>query len=848
MGWKDRLKRLRDHADLEAKAEKRQQSGKKELKKETEALNRFVYSRARKVCEEFARQLGWEFSTDASKIGEIPCNFYIYPSHKKGDSASHWLDSQITVNLTNLDNKVRVQPPGSFKERERESSAISFAEFEEDYLVEELERMYKRICFGDEKEDSQDLLEIDQEPESSLSLGWYYSENKDEFQMAKVAEKDRATHLYVIGATGTGKTKFLEFLIQQDIDKGNGFGVIDPHGDMIEDIKGFLACYHYHQDEEIFDRVILIDPTDPNFTVTFNPLEKLQNVSVAEQAGELVSAFRKIWSDSWGVRMEDLMRNSLIALGEAGFALSDLPRFLTDRQFREGVLQQVEHPIALQYFQRFNAMTDRGHLPVIEPVMNKINAFLADHRIRHIFSSSKSSFNLREAMDSKKILLIKLDRGKLKDSADLLGSLLMAKIQMAAFSRSDIPQSRRVPFHLYIDEFQNFASESFMVILSEARKYGLSLTMAHQTLAQIPEELRSLILGNTGLQVYFRVNRHDAQLLAKEAFDYSGYEVKTFASTHPVFWTLGEEWEHKTEELQNLPPRCCYAKHKTQGGLLPLFTADVDPAWEVLGMNEDEYLEYLKSLSLGKKYLVSRQSLATAIPRYLPPVEEKIEAETEDLRELDKVSKTTLPEVVPVRPVKEVEELMADEPVLPLKETKVPVEAVPPEAKVERQHRYLQSLIKRIAEEKGYRAVIEASTPDGGRVDIGLEQGGKRIACEISVTSTDEQELSNIEKCLRAGYDTVILCSPERKNLERVRAFVTRKANEADREKLLFLQPEELFSFLESQAATLAGKEERVKGYKVKVQYQALDEDAKKVRRDAIAQVILQSIRRQKEK
>ena len=141
--------------------------------------------------------------------------------------------------------------------------------------------------------------------------------------MAKVAEKDRATHCYVIGATGTGKTKFLQFLIQQDIEKGNGFGVIDPHGDLIEDIKGFLARRHYESgdDREIKERIILIDPTNPHFTATFNPLEGLPGISVPEQVNELISSFRKIWSDSWGVRMEDLMRNALIALGEAEFTL-----------------------------------------------------------------------------------------------------------------------------------------------------------------------------------------------------------------------------------------------------------------------------------------------------------------------------------------------------------------------------------------------------------------------------------------------------------------------------------------------------------------------------------------------
>ena len=378
----------------------------------------------------------------------------------------------------------------------------------------------------------------------TLNLGWYWSENKSEYQLAKISEKDRATHFYVIGATGAGKTKFLEYLIRQDIENGNGFGVIDPHGDLIEDIKGFLACrYEQSQDEkEISENVVLIDPTDTQFTVTFNPLEKLSNISVPEQAGELISSFKKIWSDSWGTRMEDLLRNSLIALGEAGYTLAELTRFLTDRPFREIVLEKVSHPISLEYFKRFNSLTDKGQIAWTEPVMNKMNAFFSDERIRQMFSSPKSSFNLREIMDQKKILLIKLDKGRLKGAADLLGSLLMAKIQMAAFSRADLPRNKRTPFYLYIDEFQNFASESFSVILSEARKYGLSLIMAHQTLSQIPDELRSLILGNSGIQVYFRINRQDANLLAKEAFDYSGYEIKTVSSSRPVFWSYTEEW------------------------------------------------------------------------------------------------------------------------------------------------------------------------------------------------------------------------------------------------------------------------------------------------------------------
>ncbi|MCL0094292.1 type IV secretory system conjugative DNA transfer family protein [Dehalococcoidales bacterium] len=599
----------------------------------------------------------------------------------------------------------------------------------------------------------------------TLDLGWYWSKNKGEFQMAKIAEKDRATHLYVIGATGAGKTKFLEFLIQQDIQKGNGFGVIDPHGDLVEDIKGFLACYHnYYQDEEIFDRVVLIDPTDLNFTVTFNLLEKLPNVSIAEQVSELVGAFKKIWSDSWGVRMEDLMRNSLIALGEAELTLAELPRFLTRRSFRQSVLRKVEHPIAKDYFERFDALTDRSQITWIEPVMNKINAFLADERIRQIFSSPHSSFNLRDIMDNRKILLAKLDKGKLKGSSDLLGSLLMAKIQIAAFSRSDTPQNKRTPFYLYIDEFQNFASESFAVLLSEARKYGLSLIMAHQTLSQVPQELKSLILGNAGIQVYFRVNREDASHLAREAFEYSGYEVKTFRGLSPEFWTLGEEWEHYTEELQNLPDRVCYAKHKREGGIIPIKTAEIEPAWEVLEMEEDEYEKFLETLPFGKKYLVAREELVSA------------------------------------RPLLE-EEPLSKEPAVTAVGERMEA-ASESEEQQKSQHRELQELIKRVAEEKGYQAVIEEPTPDGlGRVDVSIERNGRKIACEVCITSTDEQELSNIEKCLVAGYDTVVSCAPQRRILTKLKAAISRRLRASDKARVLFLQPEELFSLLEAETA-----------------------------------------------
>jgi hypothetical protein len=672
---------------------------------------------------------------------------------------------------------------------------------------------------------------------NTLDLGWYWSDNKDEFQLAKIAEEDRTTHFYVVGATGTGKTKFLEYLIQQDIEKGNGFGVIDPHGDLIEDIKGLLVFRYLPTDPEISERVILIDPTDTRFTVTFNPLEKVPGVSIPEQVNELISGFKKIWSDSWGVRMEDLMRNSLIALGEAELTLLELPYFLSHRGFRESVLEKVSHPLVQEYFKRFNRVTDRGQVTWIEPVMNKLNAFFADERIRQIFTSERSSFNIRAIMDEKKILLIKLDKGKLKDSADLLGSLLMAKIQMAAFSRSDLPASRRVPFYLYIDEFQNFASESFSVVLSEARKYGLSLIMAHQTLSQIPEELRSLILGNAGIQVCFRLNRHDASILAKEAFEYSGHEIKGVSGFRPKYWSLGEEWERNIAELQHLPLRFCYVKHKVEGGVIPIQTADVESFREIMGWEEDRYLEFLKGVPFGRGYLISRDELAVSTEQRQKLIQDLIK------------SKEKEKEMVPTKIIEETKKPKAVERERPLPEVPPQTEIPSVHDKGPSQHRYFQVLIERIAEDKGYKGTIEQPTPDGaGRIDVALEQNGKRIACEISVTSTPEQELKNIEKCLAAGFEKVVLCSPERKILESVRNLASHSLNETDLKKVFFFLPDELFFFLEKKAAAQASKEDRIKGYKVRVQYQPVKDSEKKAKREAVAQVMLQALRRMKDK
>jgi hypothetical protein len=625
----------------------------------------------------------------------------------------------------------------------------------------------------------------------TLSVGWYYSPERQQLQMVKTPNKDRSTHFYVAGASGMGKTKFLQFQIKQDIKLGNGFCIIDPHGDLIDETRGFLACqYQETQDESLFNRVIIVDPTDPVYTVGFNVLEIPLGVSPIEQAQELIMVFKRIWASSWGARMEELMRNSLISLSLAGLTLGHLSEFLTSQPFRTQVMEKVSHPIAKPYFERFDSMSRAAQLQWSEPVTNKVNAFLSDERISQMLSVPKSTINLREIMDQKKILLIKLNKGKLKESADLIGSLYMAKIQLAAFSRTDIPEVARVPFYLYIDEFQNFASESFTVVLSEARKYGLSLILAHQTLDQIPTDLRSIILGNAGIQVYFRMNRKDAELLAKEAFISDGYNVKTVQMRSDRidtrYWSLGEEWERNFAKLQGLPPRHCIIKHKIAGGMLPLETVSIDPAHHVVGLSPTAYAAYLEGLPFGKKYLVSRDSV-TMPPAQTQPVQPSEAPAPEATGQLDEHQQAFLefiianPDTAQTAVYKgikvgvlrgnEVRDSLLEQGLIEQVETRlgkmarrtvffVPTFTAlerlgiePPPGRGGAVHRYIQQLIAARAISQGYTAKVEYDLGNGGSVDVHLEKDGVRIAVEIAAVSKTQREIAHIKHCLAVGYD-----------------------------------------------------------------------------------------------
>lgn len=425
------------------------------------------------------------------------------------------------------------------------------------------------------------------------ALGFMLDEEDGTQHLKGILNEDRDTHLYIVGASGSGKTKFMENIIEQDIFCGVGFGVIDPHSDLTENTKGQL--YRLKDAEFLRNRVIMIDPTDKERTICFNPLEKTEGVPIAAIANEVVDSFHKIWGESWGPRLEDLFKNTLIALIENDLTLVELPLFLTNFDVREKILAKVKHPTCRQYFERFNSLHAKERDERMESTLNKVDAFLSDDRVRDIFLSRKSSFNMREAMDNGKILLVKLDTGQLKGSGSLLGSLLLAKIQTTAFTRTDTPQSERVPFYLFIDEFQNFATESFISTLAEARKYRLALTLAHQNLTQLPPSLRASVLSNCGLQAYFRISRADADILAKESLA-AIYEK-------PV------GWEAYIQSLQELPRRTCVVKNKIGGGVIKIETMENKPPHERAGKPERDFMKAVHEADIGGAYLRPREEV-----------------------------------------------------------------------------------------------------------------------------------------------------------------------------------------------------------------------------------------------
>ncbi len=316
----------------------------------------------------------------------------------------------------------------------------------------------------------------------------------------------------MVGKTGMGKTNLIQNMAIQDIRDGKGVAIADPHGEFAEE------CMKAIPSNRVND-VVYFNPADTDFPIAMNVMEKVDIEYRHLIASGLVGVFKKIWADSWGPRLEYLLRNAILALLEYPTStLLGVPRILVDKNYREKVVEKVTDPVVRAFWmEEFPKYSNNFATEAVAPIQNKVGQFLSSSLIRNIVGQTKSAFSMREIMDNKKILIMNLSKGRVgEDNSALLGAMMITKIQLSAMARVDMPEDQREDFYLYVDEFQNFATESFANILSEARKYRLNLILAHQYISQLDEKVRDAVMGNVGTIISFRVGAADAEFLEKE--------------------------------------------------------------------------------------------------------------------------------------------------------------------------------------------------------------------------------------------------------------------------------------------------------------------------------------------
>lgn len=609
--------------------------------------------------------------------------------------------------------------------------------------------------------------------------------------------EQRTRHTYVIGVSGMGKSTMLLGLILQDLARGNGVAVLDPHGDLIEKVLERIP-------EKRLKDVVLFDPADEEYPIGFNILSAHSELEKNLLASDLVAVFRR-FSTAWGDQMNSVLANAILAFLESdrGGTLLDVRRFLVDKDFRQEFLTTVKDEQVVYYWKKeFPMLSGKPQ----GPILTRLDAFLRPKLIRHMVAQKQNRLNFAEMMDQGKIFLGNLAQGAIgEENSHLLGSLLVSKFHQVAFSRQQQKAHERRPFYLYLDEFHNFITPSMASLLSGGRKYGLGLTMAHQELRQLwnrDADVASAVLANSCARVCFRLGEWDAQKLAE---GFSFFDAK---------------------DLQGLGAGQAICRIDTPEQDFNLVTLP----WESLSENQgDEWKKKIRELS-RKQHGSPKEQVLEELREKKEPAPE---ADIPQPRKKEKIEESRPPLA------KDISAKHVDDCVKP-----PALKATP--GRGGQQHKYLQNLFKQSAEAKGYRAEVEKAVLEGaGSVDLALEKNGKTIAIEISITTSPEHELGNIEKCLASRFEKVFLISPELMTLQKLRALAEARWKE-EMARIFFMVPADFLMLLEQEEADAAGTEGAVKGWNVKKNLRALSGDEKESRKQNIAQTILKALKRLK--
>lgn len=592
---------------------------------------------------------------------------------------------------------------------------------------------------------------------------------------------DRLSHLHIVGGTGTGKSTFLMNAALQDIEAGHGVVVLDPHGDLIDDLIARIP-------QSRTNDVILFDPSDETHPIGLNVLSAANEWERQHLASDVVGMFERL-ATSWGDSMGSVLSNAVLAIVESkrGGTLLDLRRFLLDAETRKAYLAEIEdEEIRFFWEKSFSHIGTRS----IGPILTRLDSFLRPTIIRRIVGQRESGFDLSRVLDGEYILLAKLSQGLLgQENASLLGSVLVSQIHLAALGRQRLAKAERKPAFVYIDEFQHFVTPSMAALLSEGRKFGVGLILAHQTLHQIQGgTVESAVLGNTHTRMAFRVSEGDA---AKLATGFSFFETRDLLALERGQAIIRLGSAERDCNLETAPP------------------AHVDHDDAVARMDE------VRASSREQFGAISEAPAPTSVASHIDEI-----ADTETESAQHEVAEPLAPNAADF---------------LPVMVAKGRREA----GQSGQQHKYLTHLVARLGQERGFRAVLEGPVGNG-RVDVALRRDGLSIACEISVSTEVTHELGNAKKCLAGGFQHVILVTPDDGKRKRL-------ANALGQDEALnavqVCSPEELALFLDSLAQPARPDDRIVRGYKVRVKRQNQSASDMAARRDTIGKIVARSIK-----
>lgn len=594
----------------------------------------------------------------------------------------------------------------------------------------------------------------------------------------------RLRHVHVIGATGTGKSTLLLHLMRQDMERGHGLALLDPHGDLADQVMALVPAGRRKE-------VVVFDPTDADFPIGFNILAAHSELEKNLLASDLVSVFARL-STSWGDQMGSVLQNAILAFLESsrGGTLIELRRFLIESGFREQFLKTVGDPDVVYYWRKgFGLLTGNKS---IGPVLTRLETFLARKTLRHMVAQRTNRLDFTEILNSRRIFLARLPQGQIgQENAFLLGSLLVTRFQQAAMARQAQSSRTRHPYWLYLDEFQHFITPSMAEILSGARKYGLGLILAHQELQHLARdrEVASAVLNNAATRICFRVGDDDAKRLAEGFSAFEAGDIRNLGKGEAIVRIERSDADFNLNVPLTDQPGADEAAQIRQEIVAESRTrygtprAEVEPMlFQQLGLDEPE-----PEPPPSKPRSAARPSPAPAPPTPHP---------------------TTSPTSTPSA---------ATPPPAPLPPKTVPIPASPeptqePQSEpttpeTERRHERIKAQITEQAESLDYTVTAEEKVPGTeGRADLVLRRGDQTIACEISVTTTADHEAANVRKCLQSNYTHIAVITTVRSKLARIQQLVTESVTAADAARVGYYRPEQFIThFYDRAAADPAG-------------------------------------------